>query len=32
MSNQVEVVASLSITALVGGTIVVPHLRLAYEF
>ncbi len=30
--TKVEVVESLSIATLVGGTIVIPHLRRAYEF
>lgn len=30
--NKEEVVEALSIATLVGGTIVIPHLRRAYEF
>lgn len=30
--NKEEVVEALSIATLVGGTIVIPHLRKAYEF
>lgn len=30
--TKAEVVESLSIATLVGGTIVIPHLRRAYEF
>lgn len=30
--NRAEVVEALSIATLVGGTIVIPHLRRAYEF
>jgi len=30
--NKDEVVEALSIATLVGGTIVIPHLRKAYEF
>lgn len=30
--TKAEVVESLSIATLVGGTIVIPHLRKAYEF
>ncbi len=30
--NKAEVVEALSISTLVGGTIVIPHLRRAYEF
>jgi len=30
--NKVEVVEALSIATLVGGTIVIPHLRRAYEY
>lgn len=30
--NKAEVMEALSIATLVGGTIVVPHLRRAYEF
>ena len=30
--SKVEVVEALSIATLVGGTIVIPHLRRAYEF
>jgi len=30
--NKKEVVEALSIATLVGGTIVIPHLRRAYEF
>ena len=31
-SSKVEVMEALSIATLVGGTIVIPHLRRAYEF
>jgi len=30
--SKVEVIEALSIATLVGGTIVIPHLRRAYEF
>jgi AhpD family alkylhydroperoxidase len=30
--NKEEVVEALSIATLVGGTIIIPHLRRAYEF
>ena len=30
--NKEEVVEALSIATLIGGTIVIPHLRRAYEF
>ncbi len=30
--NKAEVVEALSIATLVGGTIVIPHLRKAYEY
>ena len=30
--TKVEITESLSIANLVGGTIVIPHLRRAYEF
>ena len=30
--NKEEVVEALSIATLIGGTIVIPHLRKAYEF
>jgi AhpD family alkylhydroperoxidase len=30
--NKTEVVEALSIATLVGGTIVIPHLRRAYEY